>query len=96
MLQHCCDIVSNSYNIVPALQRWVAQKNRLCELSRVTSPLQPPVVIAHLRGSGLIIVDWKIEKDIFSARLISRLTFRRSLLEMPSTPEDRIMYNTQT
>ena len=25
-LQHCCDIVSNSYNTVPTLQRRVAQK----------------------------------------------------------------------
>ena len=25
-LQHCCDIVSNGYNIVPALQRCVALK----------------------------------------------------------------------
>ena len=25
-LQHCCDIVSNSYNIVPTLQRCVALK----------------------------------------------------------------------
>ena len=25
-LQHCCDIFSNSYNIVPTLQRWVALK----------------------------------------------------------------------
>ena len=25
-LQHCCDIVSNGYNIVPALQRCVAPK----------------------------------------------------------------------
>ena len=36
-LQHCYDIVSNGYNIVPALQRRVAQKNRRCESSRVTS-----------------------------------------------------------
>ena len=26
LLQHCCDIVSNGYNIVPALQRSVALK----------------------------------------------------------------------
>ena len=25
-LQHCCDIVSKSYNGVPPLQRWVALK----------------------------------------------------------------------
>ena len=25
-LQHCCDIVSNGYNTVPALQRYVALK----------------------------------------------------------------------
>ena len=26
VLQHCCDIVSNGHNIVPALQRFVALK----------------------------------------------------------------------
>ena len=39
-LQHCCDIVSNSYNVVPALQRCVVLKiNRRFESSPVTSPL---------------------------------------------------------
>ena len=39
VLQHCCDIVSNGYNIVPALQRCVALKVDVCESSSVTSPL---------------------------------------------------------
>ena len=38
-LQHCCDIVLNVYNIVPALQHCVALKVDVCESSRVTSPL---------------------------------------------------------
>ena len=38
-LQHCCDIVSNSYNIVPIVRRCVALKIVRCESSRVTSPL---------------------------------------------------------
>ena len=38
-LQHCCDIVLNVYNIVPALQRCVALKVDVCESSSVTSPL---------------------------------------------------------
>ena len=37
--QHCCDIVSNSYNIVPIMRRCVALKIVRCESSRVTSPL---------------------------------------------------------
>ena len=37
MLQHCCDSVSNGYNIVPIAVLCCA-KNRRCESSRVTSP----------------------------------------------------------
>ena len=37
-LRWCCDIVLNSYNIVPTLLR--CAKNRRCESSRVTSPLR--------------------------------------------------------
>ena len=41
-LQHCCDILSNGYNIVPTLQRCVqCAKNRRCESSHVASPLNP-------------------------------------------------------
>ena len=51
--QHCCDTVPNGCNLVPTLLRCIAQKNRRCESSRVTSPsrifqkrifrkLQPP------------------------------------------------------
>ena len=38
-LQHCCDIVSNSYNIVPIMRRCVALKIVRCESSCVISPL---------------------------------------------------------
>ena len=38
-LQHCCDIVSNSYSIVPTLQRCVALKIVVANRSRGTSPL---------------------------------------------------------
>ena len=36
-LQHCCDINSNGFNIIPTLQCCCA-KYRRCESSRVTSP----------------------------------------------------------
>ena len=38
-LQHCFDIVSDSYNIVPILRRCVALKVVRCESSCVISPL---------------------------------------------------------
>ena len=51
VLQHCCDIVLNGYNIVPAFQHHVA-KDRRCESSRVTSPLviQNGIVIEQNNG----------------------------------------------
>ena len=38
-LQHCCDIVSNGFNIVPTLQRCVALKIVVANRLRVTLPL---------------------------------------------------------
>ena len=38
-LQHCCDIVSNSYNVVPGIATLCCAKNRRFESSPVTSLL---------------------------------------------------------
>ena len=55
LLRHCFEWLQHCSSIATLC----CAKHRRCESFRVTSPLQPIVVIAYLRGSGLIIVDWQ-------------------------------------
>ena len=52
--QHCCDIVSNGYNIVTALQQCVALKIVVANRTRVTSPLGLISKITQLATKALL------------------------------------------
>ena len=68
-LQHCSDIVSNSFNIDPTLQRCVAPKSRRCKSSRVTSPLRTPAQYGQLVIAVIPQHDWPIEQCLLHIKV---------------------------
>ena len=58
LMQHCCDIVSNSYNIVPTLQRCVALK-LVFSLSKSEWPCDIPPKTPWV-ACDIISVNWVI------------------------------------
>ena len=97
--KQCCDIVSNGYDIVPALQRCACAKNRLCDLSRLTSPLEslaqvicPKCVTAKLNIKVMKISSnhWMmlgtVEESCRSRRILLNLHRNSSLARIVRKP----------
>ena len=60
-LQHCCDIVSNSYNIVPIMRRCVALK--------IVFANRP---VCRLRAVSLF--SWSVEQNARDTQITTRVT----------------------
>ena len=67
-IQHC-NIVSNTFNIDPTLQRCVAPKSRRCKSSRVTSSLRTLAWYGHLVIAESFSCPWGTKALIFSLNL---------------------------